>query len=131
MMFGYDYPLLGLFWTGFMFFIWVAWIILLIRVFGDIFANREMRGVAKALWSIAVIVVPLLGTLLYLIVHGTGMAARDEQRAMQAQHEFDAYVRRTAASTSPAEELAKLAGLRDQGVITEAELAREKARLLA
>ena len=131
-MFAYDYPLLGFFWTVLMVFLWVAWIILLIRVFGDIFRNREMGGAGKALWSIFVIVLPFLGTLVYLIAHGSGMAKRDLQQAQQAQESFDQYVRQAAGtSASRADELAKLAGLRDQGVITDAEFANQKAKLLA
>ena len=130
-MFAYDYPLLGFFWTVLMVFLWVAWIILLIRIFGDIFRNREMGGVAKAFWSIFVIILPFLGTLIYLIAHGSGMAKRDMQQAQLAKESFDQYVRQTAStSTSGADELVKLAGLRDQGVLTDAEFAAQKAKLL-
>ncbi len=62
-MLAYDYPLLGLFWTMLWFFLWIAWIILLFRIFGDIFRSRDMGGWGKALWSIFVILVPFLGTL--------------------------------------------------------------------
>ncbi|MFT3851790.1 MAG: SHOCT domain-containing protein [Ilumatobacteraceae bacterium] len=131
-MFAYDYPLLGFFWTVLMVFLWVAWIILLIRIFGDIFRNRDMGGGAKAFWSIFVIIFPLLGTLIYLIAHGSGMARRDQQQAQQAQEAFDQYVRQAAGtSASSADELTKLASLRDQGVISDAEFAAQKAKLLA
>lgn len=131
-MFAYDYPLLGFFWTVLMVFLWVAWIILLIRIFGDIFRNRDMGGGAKAFWSIFVIILPFLGTLVYLIAHGSGMAKRDVQQAQQAQEAFDQYVRQAAGtSASSADELTKLAGLRDQGVISDAEFAAQKAKLLA
>ena len=131
-MFAYDYPLLGFFWTVLMVFIWVAWIILLIRVFSDVFRNHEMSGWAKAFWVIFVVILPFLGVLIYLIANGSGMAKRDMAQAQAAQQQFDSYVRQTAGSaTSSADELAKLAGLRDQGVITDAEFAAQKAKLLA
>ena len=131
-MFAYDYPLLGFFWTVLMVFIWVAWIILLIRVFSDVFRNHEMSGWAKAFWVIFVVILPFLGVLIYLIANGSGMAKRDMAQAQASQQQFDSYVRQTAGSaTSSADELAKLAGLRDQGVITDAEFAAQKAKLLA
>ena len=76
-MIAYDYPILGLFWTMMIFFLWVAWLMLLFRVFADIFRADDMGGFAKALWSIFVIIVPFLGVFLYLIVHGRAMGERD------------------------------------------------------
>jgi hypothetical protein len=127
---GYDYPLLGFFWSFFMLFIWIAWILLLFRVFADIFRNHEMGGVAKALWSIFVLFAPFLGVFIYLIVHGRAMTGRDIQSAQARQAEFDNYVRETAGSSSAADEIGKLAALKDQGVITDAEFAAQKAKLL-
>ncbi len=76
-MLAYDYPLLGLMWTMLMVFLWVAWIILLLRIFSDIFRSHDMGGWAKALWSIFVIVFPFLGVFVYLIARGGGMVERD------------------------------------------------------
>jgi heme exporter protein D len=130
-MLAYDYPLLGLFWTMMIFFLWVAWLILLFRVFADIFRSKDMGGFAKALWSIFVILVPFLGVFLYVIVNGRSMSERDVADAKQREAEFQAYVRETAGSAGNAEELAKLADLRDRGVITDEEFASSKAKLLA
>jgi hypothetical protein len=130
----YDYPLLGFFWSMLIIFLWVAWIFILIRVFADIFRNHEMSGWGKALWTIFVIILPLIGTLIYLIVHGSGMAQRDLGQAQQQKAAFDDYVRQTAGSAagaSSADELAKLATLHQQGVITDAEFSAQKAKLLA
>lgn len=130
-MLAYDYPLLGIFWSVLMVFIWIAWIFLLIRIFADIFRNHATSGVSKAIWSIFVVVAPFLGTLVYLIVHGGGMAERENRAAKQNQEAVDAYIRQAAsASTSTADELVKLAALRDQGVISEAEFAAQKAKVL-
>jgi len=130
-MLAYDYPLLGLFWTMMIFFLWIAWLILLFRVFVDIFRSKDMGGFAKALWSIFVILVPFLGVFLYVIVHGKAMSERDVADAKQREAEFQAYVRETAGSTGSAEEIAKLADLREKGVITDEEFAAQKAKLLA
>ena len=130
-MLAYDYPLLGLFWTMMIFFLWIAWLFLLFRVFADIFRSKDMGGFAKALWSIFVIIVPFLGVFLYVIVRGRSMSERDIADAKQREAEFQAYVRETAGSAGSAEEIAKLADLRDKGVITDEEFAAQKAKLLA
>lgn len=132
-MVAYDYPLLGLFWTMLMFFIWFAWILLLFRIFGDIFRSDDMGGLAKAFWSIFVIVVPLLGVLVYLIARGDSMTKRDVAAAKANEAAFQEYVRSAAGGGGggTASELAKLAELRDAGVLTDDEFAQQKAKLLA
>jgi hypothetical protein len=132
-MLAYDYPLLGLFWTMLWIFIWVAWIFLLIRVFGDIFRSHDMSGWAKALWSIFIIFLPFLGVLIYLIARGGSMQQRDIDVARQQEQAFRSYVQETAAAggASTADELSKLADLRAKGVLSDAEFEAQKARLLA
>jgi hypothetical protein len=131
-MLAYDYPLLGLFWTMLWFFLFVVWIMLLFRVFGDIFRSQDMGGWGKALWSIFIIVLPFLGVFIYVIARGHGMFERDMKQAQAQQKAFDEYVRQTAGTSgaSTADELAKLAALKDQGVISEAEYATLKAKAL-
>ena len=131
MIVGYDYPILGFFWTMLLIFLWVAWIFLLVRIIADIFRNHEMGGFAKALWLIFVVVLPFLGVLIYVIVYSGDMAERDLKSMQRQQEQFDAYVRQTAGSASSADELAKLAALKDQGVISDAEFAAQKAKLLS
>ena len=130
-MLAYDYPLLGAFWTVFWIFIWVAWIVLLFRVFVDIFRSRDMGGVAKAVWSIFVILVPFLGVFVYLIARGGKMHERDIENAKAQEQQFQGYVREVAGTTDVADQLTKLGQLRDQGVISEAEFTAQKAKLLA
>ena len=130
-MLAYDYPLLGLFWSMFVFFLFFAWLMVLFRVFADIFRSRDMGGWGKALWSIFVILVPFLGVFVYLIAHGNDMTKRDIEAAQESDAQFRAYVQQAAGSGGSAEELEKLAGLRDSGVITEQEFAAQKAKLLA
>ena len=131
-MLSYDYPILGLFWTMLWLFLWIAWIILLFRVIIDIFRSRDMGGWGKALWTIFVIVLPFLGVFVYLIARGQSMADRDLDEVRSRQAAFQSYVQDVAVSGgSAADELTKLASLRDQGVITDAEFAKQKSRLLA
>ena len=131
-MLAYDYPLMGLFWTMLWFFLWFAWLMLLFRVFADIFRSHDMGGFAKALWILFVIAAPFLGVFVYLIANGKEMAARDMAQAQAQQEAFTSYVRETAASGGgTADELAKLADLKDRGVITQAEFDAQKAKALA
>jgi hypothetical protein len=128
-----DYPLLNLFFTMLWFFLFVAWIWLLISLLGDIFRSRDLSGWGKALWTLFIVVLPLLGALVYLIARGEGMALRGAEDYQRRQQEFDSYVRNVAggSATSAAEELTKLVRLRDDGTITAAEFEGEKAKILA
>ena len=131
-MLAYDYPLLGMFWTFLWFFLWIAWIVVLFRVIFDIFRSKDMGGLGKALWVIFVIFLPFLGVLVYLIARGHSMGERDLEDAQAKEQAFQAYVRQAAGSSGgSADELTKLAGLRDQGVITESEFQAQKAKMLA
>ncbi len=129
-MLAYDYPLLGVFWSMLIFFLFFAWLVLLFRVFADIFRSQDMGGWAKALWSIFVILLPFLGVFLYIIVNGRAMGDRAAADAQQQQAALDTYVRQTAGTAGPADELQKLAALRDNGTLTDAEFAAQKAKLL-
>jgi hypothetical protein len=130
-MFAYDFPLLGVFWSMFIIFIWVLWFFLLFRVFVDIFRSHDMGGVAKGLWAIFVILVPFLGVFVYLIARGGKMQERDIENARAQEQQFQGYVRDVAGSGDVADQLTKLSSLRDQGVISEDEFAAQKAKLLA
>jgi len=123
-------PLLDLFWTMLMFFLFFAWLMLLFRVFGDIFRSDDMGGGAKTLWTIFVILVPLLGVFIYVMARGGGMAERDLRQAQAAEQATQQYIRAAAGSTSSADELAKLADLRDKGILTADEFESQKQALL-
>ena len=127
----YSYPLLGAFWTILEVFLWVLWIWVLIYVFIDIFRSHDLSGWAKALWFLFVLFIPLIGVLVYLIARGGKMQERAMSDARQQDQEFRAYVKDAAGSGSSADQLAKLADLRDRGVISPEEFEREKAKVLA
>lgn len=128
-----TYPLLDAFWTMLWFFAFVAWIWVLIAIFMDIFRSHDIGGFAKAMWFLFVLFIPLLGVLVYLIARGHGMQERSVERAAQQQRAFDQYVqeRANAGSNTNADQLDKLAQLKDSGAITDAEFQSEKAKLLA
>jgi hypothetical protein len=128
----YSYPLLGAFWTIFIIFLWVLWFWILITVFIDIFRSRDLSGVAKTLWFLFVLLIPLVGVLVYLIARGGKMHQHEVADAQAQDEAFRAYVQDAAGTqASPADQLAKLADLRDRGVITPEEFEREKAKILA
>jgi Short C-terminal domain/Phospholipase_D-nuclease N-terminal len=129
-MLAYTYPLLDIFWTMLWFFCFFIYIWLLVIVFSDIFRSHDMGGLAKAGWVIFVIIVPFLGILVYLIARGGKMHERQVRDATQAQQEFDSYVRSVAGSGS-ADQLQKLADLKQQGAITDAEFEAQKAKILS
>jgi Short C-terminal domain/Phospholipase_D-nuclease N-terminal len=117
-------------WT-FWFMLLVAWIWLLISIFSDLFRDHELGGGAKALWTFLLLILPWLGVLIYLIVRGNSMNQRAMQAARERQESFRTYVQETASTTSPADELRKLAELRDSGVITADDYERAKLKVLA
>jgi hypothetical protein len=122
-------PVLDLFWSVLYIFFLILWIWLVIMVFFDIF-RTESSGWVKAGWTILVIVFPLIGVLIYLIVNGSNMHERSAQSARQMEQAQRDYIR-SVASGSSAEELKKLAELRDQGVLSEEEFQQMKAKALA
>ena len=128
-----TYPILDVFLTMLYFFLFIIWIWLLIMVFMDIFRSHDMGGLAKALWVIFIIVLPFLGVFVYLIARGGKMHERAAQQAAQQQKAFDQYVKQAAGTPgrSTADQLSKLADLKSQGVLTDAEFDAQKAKILA
>jgi small-conductance mechanosensitive channel len=124
-------PLLDLFWAMLWFFLWVAWIWLIIVVLTDLFRS-EMSGAGKALWTLFVVFLPFLGILIYMIARGGGMQERAERHAVAQQQRQEEYIRSvtSASSASTADEISKLAALHDRGVITDTEFNAKKAALL-
>ena len=129
-MLAYVYPQQSLFWTMVEFFFFIIWIWILIAIFGDIFTSHDMGGWAKAFWVIFVIVLPFLGILVYLIARGGKMQERSLEQAQRQQEALDAQVRQAAGASGNADQLAKLADLKDKGVLTDAEFQAQKAKLL-
>ena len=107
------------FWSMLWFFLWIIWFWLLIMVFTDIFRSRDLSGWGKALWSVFVIVLPYLGVFIYLIARGHRMSENAQEVAQQQDAAFRQYVQDAAKTPSPADELAKLAKLREDGTIND------------
>jgi len=110
-------------------FLWIIWIWLLIMVFADIFRSHDMGGFAKTLWVLFVIIMPYLGVFVYLIARGGKMHEHAVQDAQAQDAAMRQYIQQTVAtSSSPADEIAKLADLKAKGVIDDAEYQQLKAK---
>lgn len=126
-----SYPFADVMWTMLVFFLWVAWFMLLFRVFGDIFRRGDIGGGAKTLWIIFVLVVPFLGVFIYVIAENKGMTERNVAQMQARQGQMDAHVRSVAGSGGAAGEIEKAKGLLDSGAITQAEFDVIKQKALA
>lgn len=130
---GSGYPLLDVFWTLLWIFLWVVWIFLLIRILNDVFRSRDLSGVAKAAWTIGLILFPLLAGLVYLIVRGAQMHEREAAVAAANEKAAREYLRSALGTSSSgvADDLSRLADLRERGAITDEEFQTLKGRLLS
>ena len=129
-MFAATWGLGEVLWAMLYFTCFFIWIWLAISVFVDIFRSPDMGGIHKAIWVVAIFIVPLLGVLAYLIVRGGKM----NQHAIEAAKAQDAAMQnyiRNAAGTTPADELHRLADLKDRGVIDQAEFDKLKGKVIS
>ena len=114
-----------------MFFVFVIWIWLLIVVFSDLFRSHDLSGWSKAFWVIGIIILPYFGVFIYLIARGHKMAEHAQQAAAAQDAAAKQYIQQAAGTTpSTADELQRLADLKAQGVITDAEFETAKAKAL-
>jgi hypothetical protein len=124
-------PLLDVFWTMVEFFLLILWFFLLFRIITDIFRSRDLGGWGKAGWLVFVVILPVVGVFVYLIARGHKMTERDVAQAHAQDQAFRAYVQEAAhGGTSTADELAKLADLRQRGVISESDFQQGKDKVL-
>jgi Short C-terminal domain/Phospholipase_D-nuclease N-terminal len=127
--FGSGQVFLSMLW----FFLFFIWIWLLIIVFGDIFRSPDLSGWGKALWSLFIIILPYLGVFVYLIARGKKMGEHAAQQAAAQEAQLRQYVQNVATTSGggSADQIAKLADLRDRGVISEEEFQSAKAKALS
>jgi hypothetical protein len=110
-------------------FYFVAYLYVVIIVITDVFRDDALNGWLKALWIIALVFVPFLTALVYVIARGRGMAQRSlAARGGAVVAESDDY--RPSASASPAEDIAKAKELLDAGVISQGEYEALKSKAL-
>jgi hypothetical protein len=125
-----DYPFLDVLWTMVVFFLWIAWFMLLFHAIGDVFRRRDIGGGKKTLWLIFMLFAPFLGVFVYLIANSDDMAQRNAEHAAAARRETDEYVRSVAGSSGAAGEIERAKGLLDSGAINQQEYDAIKAKAL-
>jgi predicted ferric reductase len=119
------------FWLLVWSFFFVMYLMILFHIIGDLFRDKELSGWWKALWVIALIIVPFLTAFIYLIARGRGMAERQAGEMRQAQEATDSYIQQVAGRSNPTDQIATAKNLLDQGTITQTEFDRLKASALA
>jgi hypothetical protein len=125
-----DYPFLDVLWTMVVFFLWIAWFMLLFHAIGDVFRRRDISGGKKTLWLIFMLFAPFLGVFVYLIANSDDIAQRNAEHAAAARRETDEYVRSVAGSSGAAGEIERAKGLLDSGAINQQEYDAIKAKAL-
>jgi hypothetical protein len=127
-----GYPLMDVFLSILFFCCWVLWLMLLFWIVWDIFGSRDLGGWAKAGWLACVVLLPLLGVLMYLIARGGSMDERQFRQARGASAGSGGYTGAAHATNghSQSDELVKLAGLHQRGIINDEEFKRAKDRVL-
>jgi predicted ferric reductase len=119
------------FWLLIWSFFFVMYLMILFHIIGDLFRDKELSGWSKALWVIALIIVPFLTAFIYLIARGRGMAERQAGEMRQAQEATDSYIQQVAGRSNPTDQIATAKNLLDQGTINQTEFDRLKASALA
>ena len=125
-----SYPFLDVLWSMVIFFMFFIWIMILVKVFADLFRRRDIDGGLKVAWFAFVIVLPFLGVFVYLLSQGHKMADRDMEQMQTVKAQNDAYIKSVAGS-SAADQITQAKQLLDSGAITQAEFDTMKAKALA
>jgi hypothetical protein len=97
-------------WIVFCIHVLAVYVLVLSRFLKDLVGDVELNGWFKAMWIVALIFVPFLTALIYLITRGRGMADRE-----------------VGGDGSAAMSTSDLKALRESGAITQAEFNTLKA----
>jgi len=116
-------------WWFLTFFVFIAYLMALFTIVADLFRDRKLNGVAKAIWLIFLVFLPFLTALVYLIFRGRGMGQRQAEQQAEARAAAEGYIR-SVASSGPAGEIAQAKELLDSGAITAKEFDALKAAAL-
>jgi hypothetical protein len=118
-------------WFIFITWVFVAYLMVMFRIIGDIFRDQDTSGVVKALWILFLVFVPFLTALIYLISHGRDMTERSMKAVAEQKHQQDSYIREVAGSSTPAEQITQARALLDSGAISQPEYETLKSKALA
>ena len=116
----------------FIFITWalVAYLMVMFSILGDIFRDRDLSGVAKAAWVLALVFIPFITALVYLATRGGAMAQRAFVAAAMQRQQQDDYIREVAGGSSPTEQITQARALFDAGVISQPEYDALKTKAL-
>ena len=123
-------------WGTIWFFFWtfaiISYFFALFGVIVDLFRDRQLNGLAKAVWFLALFFIPFITVLIYVITRGKGMAERSSRESREYQAQTDQYIRSVAGtSAGPTEEISRAKALLDAGTITPAEFDSLKSKALS
>jgi len=119
------------FWAMILVYFWFMVIWIFIRIFADIFRRQDLTGLWKVIWVLILFWIPFFGAMIYLIARPRTAGDTDAFGSAAATPVAAAAPSRSVApSASSADEIAKLAALRDAGTITPAEFEAAKAKAL-
>ncbi|HML51642.1 MAG TPA: SHOCT domain-containing protein [Propionicimonas sp.] len=121
----------GFLWLMIWGFFFIMYLMILFQIILDVFRDKSMNGGVKALWLIALLFIPLITALIYVIVRGKGMTEREVAAAQQSRAATEDYIRSVSGATDPAAQIANAKALLDAGTITQAEFDQIKAKALA
>ncbi|MEK8069726.1 PLDc N-terminal domain-containing protein [Rhodococcoides navarretei] len=111
-------------------FAFVAYLMVMFSIIGDLFRDHKTSGFVKALWVLFLIIAPFLTALIYLIANGSKMAKRESAALQHAQEQQEDYIRHVAGRSS-SEEIARAKTLLDNGTIDQNDFDTIKAKALA
>lgn len=123
-----DFSALDIFFSMMWFYLVIAWLCFLFQLVGDVLRSRDLSGIQKAVWMVLLVFVPFFTAIAYLMVRGDKM---QERQVQDTRAQEDALRQRLGVAQSPADEISKLASLRDNGTITEAEFQTHKGLVLS
>jgi hypothetical protein len=117
-------------WFIFITWVFVAYLMVMFSIISDIFRDREMSGIVKALWCLALIFVPFLTALIYIVTRGGDMADRSMRASAAHRRQQDDYIRDVAGTTTPADQITQARALLDAGAISQSEYDALKSKAL-
>jgi hypothetical protein len=117
-------------WFIFISFAFVAYLMVVFTILTDLFRDRDTSGWAKAVWVVALIVLPLVTSLVYLVARGRGMTERAGREAAEMKRQQETYIKEVAGKPSPTDQIAQARAMLDAGAITQAEYDRLKEKAL-
>lgn len=111
-------------------FLFVAYLMVLWAILTDLFRDKDTSGVVKAVWIVALIFLPLITSLIYIVVRGRTMTERSMRQAEEMRQQQEAYIRTVAGGATPVDQIAQARVMLETGAISQDEFEALKAKAL-